>query len=230
LTSAQFEKLAMEILEEEFKTKEVVILVGGSGMFIDALCLGLDDIPTSPEIKKQIQLEYDEDGLYPLLDELKDKDPEYYDEVDQNNSMRVQRAIEVIRITGKKFSDLRKSKPVPRPFKVYRFVIDHDRDVLYDRINRRVDLMLEEGLLEEVKSVEQYRNLSSLNTVGYKELFEFLDGKIAFQEAVELIKRNTRRYAKRQLTWFRRHPETHWIPYDTAEVMVKKVIGIFNAQ
>ena len=224
VTSAQFEKEALDILEAEFKTHNIIVLTGGSGMFIDALCIGLDKIPSSAEIKAQIQLEYDELGLEPLLNELAEKDIEYYNEVDRRNPMRIIRALEVIRLSGKTFSEQRKSKPTPRPFTTHRFVIEHERESLYNRINDRVDLMINLGLVEEVKSVQKLNHLSSLNTVGYKEIFEFIDQKITLDEAIEKIKMNTRRYAKRQLTWFRRHEATNWIKYSTLNIMTKEII------
>jgi tRNA dimethylallyltransferase len=233
VSSARFAKEALEVLEREFKTKDVIILVGGSGMFIDALCIGLDSIPSSPELRAQIQQEYESNGLPPLLDELKQNDEKYYVEVDQQNPMRIIRAIEVIRLTGKPFSSQRTSVAQNRPFKTHRFVIQHDRERLYERINLRVDLMMEAGLLSEVESVIQHRKHTSLNTVGYKELFEYLDGDISLEHAIELIKRNSRRYAKRQLTWFKRHPEAIWIDYAENSIMVDKIVtemdGKFSA-
>lgn len=228
ISSSQFEQEALSVLATEFKNHDVIVLVGGSGMFIDALCIGLDNIPSSPEIKKVIQKELDEDGLEPLLVELMEKDPEYYEQVDKSNAMRIERAIEVIRLTGNKFSDLRKRKPKPRPFKTHRVVINHDREALYKRINLRVDLMMEAGLFDEVKSVQNQRHLSSLNTVGYKELFSYLDGHSSLEEAVEKIKQNSRRYAKRQLTWFRRHPEAQWVNYGSEKDMLNDVISNFE--
>ncbi|NRA10345.1 MAG: tRNA (adenosine(37)-N6)-dimethylallyltransferase MiaA [Crocinitomicaceae bacterium] len=228
VTSYQFEEEAMKVLQEELESKDVVVLVGGSGMFIDALCIGLDNIPNSAEVKLQIQKELEENGLEPLLVELMESDPEYYEQVDKSNAMRIERAIEVIRLTGEKFSDLRKQKPSPRPFKVHRIVLNHDREVLYNRINLRVDLMMKAGLLEEAQSVQNQRHLSSLNTVGYKELFTYLDGHSTLEEAVEKIKQNTRRYAKRQLTWLRRHPESQWINHGAENDMLNAVINYFE--
>lgn len=226
VTASNFEEQSLVLLKEKFQSNDFVILVGGSGMFIDALCLGLDDIPSSLELKKQIQKEYDEDGLSPLLEELKKGDIDYYNVVDKNNPMRIQRAIEVIRLTGKTYSEQRVRQPLERPFNIVRFVLNHDRKVLYERINERVDSMLKNGLIDEVKSLEQYRNLTSLNTVGYKEIFEFLDGKISEEEAIENLKRNTRRYAKRQLTWFRRHDGAHWIDYSDKEHVCNEIITL----
>lgn len=224
VTSAQFEREALAVLEKEFLKNDFVILTGGSGMFIDALCNGLDKIPTSPAIKAEIQAEYEENGTIPLLEELKEKDLEYYNQIDKNNSVRIIRAIEVIRLTGKTFSSQRVAKPTARPFKVHRFIINHDREVLYNRINQRVDLMLQDGLLEEVKKVQHLKHLSSLNTVGYKELFEFLEDQISLEQAIEKIKMNTRRYAKRQLTWFRRNTSAIWINFSSKDQMKAEIL------
>ena len=228
VSSYKFEEAALAVLKEEFKSKDVAVLVGGSGMFIDALCIGLDNIPNSPELKKQIQEELETNGLEPLLVELMESDPEYYEKVDKSNAMRIERAIEVIRLTGQKFSDLRKQKPPPRPFKVHRIVLNHEREVLYERINKRVDIMMDSGLLQEVQFVQDQRHLSSLNTVGYKELFAYLDGQLTLDEAVDKIKQNSRRYAKRQLTWFRRHSESQWVNHSTEKDMLNEVINYFE--
>jgi len=229
VTSARFEKEALEILDNEFKTKDIAVLVGGSGMFVDALCLGLDDIPTDSKVKAKIQQECDLSGLEPLLLELKQKDPEYFEKVDRQNSVRVQRAVEVIRITGKPFSQQRTGKKKPRPFKVHRFVLDHPRELLYERINLRVDQMIAQGLEEEAKSVMKFRHLTSMNTVGYKELFSFFDGKTNRETAIEQIKQNSRRYAKRQLTWLRRNSENHWVKFTTKEQVVQEILAIFES-
>ena len=223
VSSAQFEKEALEILEKEFNNHDTIILTGGSGMFIDALCIGLDKIPSSKEMREEIQLEFDTNGLDILLKELKDKDPEYYAQVDKKNPMRIIRAIEAIRLSNEKYSDLRKKKPTPRPFEVKRFVLNHPREVLYDRINLRVDQMIEDGLIAEVQNVQHLRSLSSLNTVGYKELFSYFDGEISMNRAIELIKQNSRRYAKRQITWFKRHEESTWIDYSSLEEVVSTI-------
>ena len=229
VSSAKFEKEGLQILEGIFYSNDVAILVGGSGMFIDALCNGLDSIPTDINVKKQIQIEYDDYGTLPLLDELKSKDPEYFKTIDKNNPMRIIRAIEVIRITGKSYSELRKSTPNKREFQIHKYVINHNRKALYDRINLRVDLMIESGLIEEAKSVIQYRGLTPLNTVGYQEIFEYLDGDFTLEEAADKIKQNTRRYAKRQLTWFRRHQDAVWIDFDDNSKMIEKKKKKFNS-
>jgi tRNA dimethylallyltransferase len=224
VSSAQYEKEAMSVLEEEFKANDIIIVTGGSGMFIDALCIGLDGIPASDELRSAINKEYKEKGLAPLLDELKKNDATYFSEIDRSNPMRVIRAIEVIRLTGKPYSKQRGMLVKKRPFTIHRFVIHHDREKLYARINTRVDKMMDRGLLQEVKSVMASRELVSLNTVGYKELFRYLDGKYSLEEAVAAIKQNTRRYSKRQLTWFRRHPEAIWIDYQNDSQMVRSII------
>lgn len=223
VTAAQFEEEGLNILQKLFLTHDYVILTGGSGMFVDALCDGLDPIPTSKELRAQLQQAVNDGKLEVLLSELKEKDPTYYQQVDQQNPVRVIRAIEVIRLTGTPYSTLRKGNPKERPFNVQRFVIEHEREILYDRINRRVENMMATGLLQEVESVIQYRGLSSMNTVGYLELFDYLDKKISLDEAVVLIKQNTRRYAKRQVTWLKRHQEAHWIPYGTIENMITDI-------
>lgn len=224
VSAAQFEREAMELLEELFLKHERIVLTGGSGMFVDALCNGLDNIPTSKELRNELQGEVDQGNLELLLEELKAKDPIYFEQVDQKNPVRVTRAVEVIRLTGLPYSQLRKSAPKKRPFDIQRFVIEHDREFLYDRINRRVDIMMDEGLLEEVKSVLKFRHLSSMNTVGYKELFDYLDGNCSLDKAIEMIKQNSRRYAKRQTTWLKRNPEAQCIPYTTTENMVGQII------
>ena len=209
----------------EFLNHDQLVLVGGSGMFIDALCYGLDEIPADKALREALTVELEEKGLTALLNELKAKDPEFYEQVDQKNPVRVLRAIEVIRLTGKTFTEMRKATRKQHPFEIVRFIIDHEREKLYQRINLRVDLMMENGLLEEVKSVYSKKHLNSLRTVGYSELFDFLDNKINLTEVVELIKQNSRRYAKRQLTWFRKHTEAHLIPFDTTDQMLLKVLN-----
>ncbi|MFT5861331.1 MAG: tRNA dimethylallyltransferase [Flavobacteriaceae bacterium] len=228
VSAADYEKQALEILDREFLTKDVVILTGGSGMFVDALCKGLDKIPMDKTIRQQLNDEFKKNGLAPLLDELEDNDPVYYEQVDRQNPVRIMRALEVIRITDRPYSDLRKAKPIERPFQVHRYAIDHERQALYDRINLRVDLMIKNGLIEEVESVKKFRQLTSMNTVGYKELFSFLDGESTKEEAISMIKQNSRRYAKRQLTWIRRHSETQWVKWITLEQIKKEISTHFS--
>ncbi len=224
VTAARFEEEGLKLLSELFLKHEQIILTGGSGMFVDALCEGLDEIPTSKKVRAELQQMVDEGKVNELLSELKEKDPIYYQQVDQKNPVRIMRAIEAIRITNQPYSALRKGNPKQRPFEVHRFVIEHDRALLYERINQRVENMIEAGLLDEVKSVMEFRNLSSMNTVGYSELFAYLDGKTSLEEAIALIKQNSRRYAKRQITWLKRNPAAHWITYSTTDEMITQIL------
>lgn len=210
-SAGEFEQAALGVLDTIFKTNDDAICVGGSGMYIDALCEGLDDIPRDLTIRTELNSFVQENGLETLKEELKNKDREFYNQIDLNNPQRLIRAIEVIRITGKKYSELRRKQHKKRPFEIVKFGISHDREILYDRINRRVDIMVQEGLFLEVESLIKHRGHNALNTVGYKEIFDYLDGKFTKEEAIELIKRNTRRYAKRQLTWFRKDPSIIWL-------------------
>lgn len=232
VSAAQFEKEALEILSEEFKSKDKAILVGGSGLFIDALCDGLDPLPSDAEMQKKWQNFLDTKGLVKLQDELTKLDPEYAEQVDLQNPHRVLRALEIISLTGKKMSEVRKNQKVNRPFKIHRYVITFPRELLYERIDLRVHQMMEAGLLEEVKSMIPFQNNQSLNTVGYKELFAHFNGEIDLKTAIELIQQNSRRYAKRQLTWFRRNKDNIWLSGLTTEErkleIEKSLEEIFN--
>ncbi len=228
ITAGNYEEQGLKILETEFKSKNVIILTGGSGMYIDALCNGLDKIPTDRIIREQLQKELDTNGLKPLLEELKMADIDFHKIVDQQNPRRILRALEVTRSTGKTFTSYRNAKSTKRPFQVHRFAIDHERESLYNRINLRVDLMMYTGLLNEVKSVINHRNLTSMNTVGYKELFLFIDGTIKLEDAVLAIKQNSRRYAKRQITWIKRHTETQWIKWTNTDEMTSEILSYFS--
>jgi tRNA dimethylallyltransferase len=229
VSSSRFASEAQETLDQLFKTHEKVILVGGSGMFIDALVDGLDNIPSSVEIRNELIKRSQEDYSI-LLEELKLKDPKYFDVVDRKNPARVIRALEAIEMTGLPYSQLRTSQKKQRDYRVIRLVIEHERTELYNRINKRVDLMMEKGLLEEVKSLIEYRDRSSLRTVGYRELFDFLDQSTSLEEAIEKIKQNTRNYAKKQLTWLRRYTDSHIIPFDSIQIMKEKCIQIIDNQ
>jgi tRNA dimethylallyltransferase len=226
ITVADYVSQALEILSDLFSKFNQVILVGGSGLYIDALCEGLDDIPTDKSIREQIQNQYQLDGLNSLLKELREVDIDYFHKVDQANPLRIFRAIEVYRLTGKPYSFylLNSNKP-KRDFTPIRFVINLDRPILYDRINKRVDLMMSAGLEDEVRSVNVYRHLQSLQTVGYSELFKYFENELTLEEAIELIKRNTRRYAKRQLTWFRRNTEAIWLDSGILENQLNEVLS-----
>lgn len=206
-----FEKQALALLDELFKIHHVVILVGGSGLYIKAVCDGFDNIPVADKgIRERLNLELEEKGLAYLQEKLKIADPDYFDEVDINNPQRVIRALEVFESTGNPFSSYRVANTNTRPFNIIKIALNMPRELLYDRINQRVDKMVEEGLLDEVRSLIPYRQFNALNTVGYSEIFDYLDGKIELDTAIEKIKQNTRRFAKRQLTWFRKDKDFHW--------------------
>lgn len=211
ISAGTYADLAKEVLEEQFRLHDVIVLVGGSGMFIDALCEGLHPIPVDAQVRESLNAQVKEYGLAELLNELKQKDLQTFQTIDQQNPARVIRAVEAIRLLGRPLSEVKGGTKIKLPFSVNRYVLDHPRELLYDRINKRVDLMMEQGLLHEVKSVCQFRKLKSLQTVGYTELFQYLDGTCSIQDAVSLIKQHTRNYAKRQLTWFRRHKDAAWL-------------------
>lgn len=210
--ASDFEDEAISILNELFKKHDVVILCGGSGMYIDAVNKGFDsEMPSANEkIRDELRKLEKEKGIAALQAKLKFLDPKFYQEVDLQNSKRLLRAIEVCLLSGKPYSEVRKGKGKERIFKSIKIGLSRDRQKLYDRINLRVDKMIQDGLLEEVKRVLPYRNKNALKTVGYRELFDYLDGSLTFEEAVEKIKVNSRRYAKRQLTWFKRDEEISW--------------------
>lgn len=200
-----FETDALTLLDKLFQKHSVVILCGGSGLFVKALCEGLDKFPeVPPSVLEQLQKDYENYGLGFLQQELLKTDPEYYREVDQKNPRRLLRALSVIRTSGQPFSDFRNQDTQARDFHPIYLQMDWPREILYERINRRVDQMLEEGLIDEARQLYPYRHLQALQTVGYQELFDHFGGLISLEEAIALIKRNSRRYAKRQLSWFRR--------------------------
>jgi tRNA dimethylallyltransferase len=207
-----FERQCMQLLDELFKQHDVVILVGGSGLYIKAIAEGFDELPTAdPGIRDRLNTELAANGIAPLQGRLKQVDPAYYTEVDISNPQRVIRALEVYEATGNPISSYRKSTVNKRPFNIIKFGLDMPREKLYDRINQRVDLMVKDGLVEEVAALTPYRHYNALNTVGYSELFEYFDGKTDMDTAIAAIKQNTRRFAKRQLTWFRKDKEMIWL-------------------
>lgn len=213
LNCGSYEVQALKRLETLFRSHDTVVAVGGSGLYVQALCEGMDDLPQADEpLRKELMRRLKSDGVSALAEELRDLDPVYYEQVDRSNPARVLRALEVCLQTGRPYSELRTGKKRRRDFSIVKIGVEMPREQLYERINRRVGQMLDEGLEEEARAVYPLRHLQSLQTVGYKELFAWFDGEITRGEAVELIKRNTRRYAKRQLTWFRRDPEIRWFP------------------
>lgn len=204
----KYESQVKHFLNEYFEKKDVVIVCGGTGLYIESLINGLDYFPeVSPKIKRNITLKYEEKGIEYLRERLKESDLEYYSKVDNNNPHRLIRALSVIEATGKQFSSFLKGKQSSSDFEFVKILLELPRDVLYHRIESRVDEMIKAGLVDEAKGLFEYRHLNSLQTVGYKELFDYFDGEITLEEAIELIKRNTRRYAKRQMTWFRNRGE-----------------------
>jgi len=226
----KFEKDALFILDDLFKIHQFVILTGGSGLYIDILCNGFDDaVPGSnQEIRAEISTLFQKYGIEILQEKLKQLDLAYYKEVDLNNYNRLERAIEVCLLTGQKFSDVRQGNKQQRPFNILKIGLNRDRPELFDRINLRVDLMLENGLLDEVKSVLNYKSENALRTVGYSEVFDFLDKKINLEDATEKIKVNTRRYAKRQLGWFNKSGEYKWFhPNEIESIKLHILNSIF---
>jgi len=212
-TAGKFELEAMALLEDLFKVHDTVVMCGGSGLYIDALCNGLDDFPEAdPELRASLMKRLETEGIESLRNDLRVLDPDSYFSIDIANRQRIVRALEVTIATGRTFSSFKSSPSKKRPFEIEKIGLTRPREELYERIDRRVDIMLESGLEEEARGLYQYRSLPALNTVGYKELFGYFDGAYDFDEAVRLIKRNTRHYAKRQITWWRRDQAITWIP------------------
>ena len=219
-SAAQYEAEVMGVLNELYQTHRVALLTGGSMMYVDAVCKGIDDIPTVDEETRKLLIErYEQEGLERLCAELKLLDPEYYQIVDLKNPKRVVHALEICYMTGKTYTSFRTRNVKERPFHIVKIGLRREREELYERINRRVDLMMKEGLLEEARSVYPYRELNSLNTVGYKELFKYFDGEWTLPFAIEKIKQNSRIYSRKQMTWFRRDPDMTWFhPDKQAEI------------
>jgi tRNA dimethylallyltransferase len=214
-TAGDFEKQALTLLDELFKIHDFVLLVGGSGLFIKAVCEGFDQVPPADAaIREKLNQEFRDNGIENLQEKLKIADPAYYGTVDIDNPQRVIRALEVFENTGKPISSYHKSNANKRPFRVIKFGLLLPREKLYQRVNQRVDDMIKHGLVEEAGSLLPYRHLNALNTVGYSELFDYFDGKTDLAKAIELIKQNTRRFAKRQMTWFSKDREINWLPAD----------------
>ncbi|WP_316816037.1 tRNA (adenosine(37)-N6)-dimethylallyltransferase MiaA [Pedobacter nyackensis] len=210
-STGDFEVQAIALMEQLFKKHDLLVMVGGSGLYIDAVCKGLDDLPEIDlNIREQLNDQLANEGIESIKKQLSEYDPEYYQKVDQANPQRMIRGLEVYLSTGIKLSSHLTNSKKTRPFNIVKIGLNMDRTALYNRINHRVDKMMESGLLEEVKSLRSYRKLNALNTVGYSELFNYLDGESTLKEAVDQIKQNTRRFAKRQLTWFRRDDSTAW--------------------
>jgi len=224
-STGDFEVEGLKKLEEIFREHDVAIMVGGSGLYVNALINGLDEMPDIDlSIREKLNRQFEEEGLAVIQNQLAHLDPEYFAKVDQQNPQRMIRGLEVFLSTGKKLSSMLSATKKERPFNIIKIGLNTDRAVLYDRINRRVDQMIAEGLLDEVKVLTPFKQYNALNTVGYSELFDYLDGKLSLENAIAAIKQNTRRFAKRQLTWFRRDSEINWFEPDEKE----KIIQLIN--
>lgn len=228
-TCGKYEQEALELLDELFLQREVVVAVGGSGLYIDALCNGMDSLPDiDPDLREDLARRLNSEGIEPLVDQLQELDPSFYEVVDRSNPKRVLRALEVCLQTGRPYSELRSGEAKERPFNIIKIGVNMDRAVLYDRINRRVDMMIEAGLEAEARALYPFRDLNSLQTVGYREIFDYFDDTITLCEAIELIKRNSRRYAKRQMTWFNRDASTRWFSPKEIDLAEKHIENLLN--
>lgn len=206
-----FEQEALQIAEKIFEKKDIAILVGGSGLYIDAVCNGIDEIPDiEPELREKVNQQYENEGIESLRNTLKFLDPEYYKIVDLSNPVRLKRAIEICIQANKPYSQLRKEQRRTRDFKIIKIALNLPREELYDTINQRVEAMVDCGLEAEVRSLEKYKNCMALKTVGYREFYDYFDGKCTRDEAIEKIKQNTRKYAKKQITWLKRTSDYTW--------------------
>ena len=216
-----YEQEALKRLDELFAQHDFVVAVGGSGLYIKALCEGMDDLPDAePELRASLQQQLQTEGVDAMAERLRELDPAYYEVVDRKNPARVLRALEVCISTGLPYSSMRTGERQHRPFNIVKIATDMERALLYERIDRRVDIMIEQGLEQEARAVYHLRDKNSLQTVGYREMFDYFDGKTSLDEAIDLIKRNSRRYAKRQLTWFRRDTEFAWFsPKETEKII-----------
>lgn len=211
LNASQFEQLVLAKLDELFKTNDNVVMTGGSMMYIDVVCHGIDDLPNiDPAVRSSLLDRFASDGLEPLRHELKIVDPVYYTKADLKNHKRIIHALEVYYMTGKPYSSFLTQQKAKRDFNIIKVGLNTDRSVLYERINKRVDQMVEQGLVEEARNVYPYKQLNSLNTVGYRELFAYFDGELSLDAAIEQIKANSRKYARKQLTWFRKDKLINW--------------------
>ena len=225
-SASLFEQQVLELLEQLFQTHDYALMTGGSMMYIDAVCDGIDDIPTIDEhTRDTMKRRLAEEGLEALCEELRRLDPEYYEIVDRQNPRRVVHALEICMMTGKTYTSFRKREKRERPFQIIKIGLNRPREELYERINHRVDQMMADGLLDEVRSLYQKKELNALNTVGYKELFDYIDGRWSLEEAVERIKGNTRRYARKQLTWYKKDPQICWFNVNEGNKMINYICG-----
>ena len=227
-SASMYERDVMILLEQLFQTSDYALLSGGSMMYIDAVCNGIDDIPTvDDETRATMKRRLADEGLEALVEELRQLDPEHYEVVDRQNPRRVVHALEICHMTGKTYTSFRKAQKKQRPFSIVKIGLNCERDELYNRINQRVDSMMQKGLLDEARSMIDYRHENALNTVGYKELLTYFDGQWSLEEAIERIKGNTRRYARKQLTWFKRDEQMKWF-HPNNQDLIKNYISQYE--
>lgn len=225
-SASLFEQQVLQLLDQLFQTSDYALLTGGSMMYIDAVCDGIDDIPTiDEETRRLMKQRLADEGLEALCEELRRLDPEYYEIVDRQNPRRVVHALEICTMTGKTYTSFRRCERRQRPFRIVKIALNRPREELYERINRRVDQMMSDGLLDEARALYPKKELNALNTVGYKELFDYLDGRWPLEEAVERIKGNTRRYARKQLTWYKKDEQIRWFHPDDKQSIIDYIIN-----
>lgn len=225
--ASMFECDVMSLLERLFQHSDIALLSGGSMMYIDAVCNGIDDIPTiDADTRNLMKKRYEEEGLERLCGELKILDPEYYNIVDLKNPKRIIHALEICHMTNRTYTSFRKNEKKRRPFNIIKIGLNRDREELYDRINKRVDLMVSQGLADEARKVYPHKGINALNTVGYKELFEYYDGNCTQEEAIERIKCNSRKYCRKQLTWFRRDTSVKWFHPENKEEIIQYIESV----
>jgi tRNA dimethylallyltransferase len=229
--ASRFEEEVLQKLRDLFETKDLVLMVGGSGLYIDAVCHGIDELPSADlALRKELHRRFEMEGLDPLTEELKRLDPLSHARIDLKNHMRVMKALEVSIQTGIPYSSFLTALPKERPFRILRVAMDMERDLLYQRINARVERMMERGLLDEVQSLQAFRGSTPMKTVGYRELFRYFDGELNLDEAVDLIKRNSRKFARKQITWFRKKNQYRWITSEYSRRVISWVETLLGAR
>ena len=223
-SASMYEEQVMQLLGELFQSSDYALLTGGSMMYIDAVCNGIDDIPTvDDKTRNALKQRLADEGLDALCEQLRELDPEHYEVVDRKNPRRVVHALEICLMTGRTYTSFRTNARKERPFRIIKIGLTRDREVIYNRINQRVDDMMQAGLLDEARSLYHLRHLNALNTVGYKEMFTYLDGTWTLDEAIERLKGNPRRYARKQLTWYKRDPEMTWFSPDDKQLILNHI-------
>jgi tRNA dimethylallyltransferase len=228
-SASLFERAVLELLPSLFKENRIAVLTGGSGMYIDAVCKGIDDIPDiDPSVREKFNVRFKTEGIESLRADLKLMDPDYYARVDLRNHKRIIRALEICETTGRRYSEFLTNKSAARDFTIIKTGLKRDREDLYGRINARVDVMINNGLEDEARELFELRDLNPLKSVGYREFFEFFEGKISREKAIELIKRNSRRYAKRQITWWSRDEEIVWFYPDQVQDIIRYISDLIK--